>query len=51
MTRPVFKGFAAASELEFNDMMSVLCLLMEQNYRDLKQMWILQVFARRLKVK
>lgn len=51
MQRPFLNGFATAEQVAFNSEMSSLRVLVEHNYRDLKQMWTSQDFARQLKVR
>lgn len=51
MQRPFLNGFATAEQLAFNAEMSSLRVLVEHNYRDLKQMWSSQDSSRQLKVR
>lgn len=51
MQRPFLTAFASLPELRFNADMSSLRVLVEHNYRDLKQFWCSQDFARNLKVR
>ena len=51
MQRPFVREFATPAQLEFNTAMSALRILVEHNYRDLKQWWCSQDYARNLKVR
>lgn len=51
MMRPFTRGVCSAEETFFNTRMSEVRVCVEQNYKDLKQLWCSQDFARRLKVR
>lgn len=51
MQRPFVREFATNAQLLFNTEMSSLRVLVEHNYRDLKQLWTSQDYARNLKVR
>lgn len=51
MMRPFIREFATADQLLFNTQMSSLRVLVEHNYRDLKQFWTSQDYSRQLKVR
>ena len=51
MQRPFTRGICSDGESDFNTRMSEVRVSVEQNYKDLKQLWCSQDFARRLKVR
>lgn len=51
MQRPFFRELATLDEKLFNTAMSSVRVAVEHNYKDLKQYWVSQDFARNLRVK
>lgn len=51
MQRPYTRGVCSAQETAFNTQMSEVRVSVEHNYKDLKQLWNSQDFARKIKVR
>lgn len=51
MKRPFTRGVCSEVESAFNTRMSEVRVSVEHNYKDLKQLWSIQDFARNLKVR
>lgn len=51
MQRPYYRDLATPLQMLFNTRMSVVRVSVEHNYKDLKQFWVRQDFARQLQVR
>lgn len=51
MQRPFYRGLATEAQRTFNTKMSAVRVSVEHNYKDLKQYWVSQDFARNLRVR